>query len=104
MKATYNGQTIEYTLSKNNVHIVDSYKIRRKTAMKKFLRIIRDEAKKQGYNYKRFESCWYIEWQAHNYLYDKGVERERTGSVDLNEDESRWKIISYSVLAALYKP
>lgn len=104
MTLKYGEYTIEYTLSKNNVHIVDSYKVRRKAAMKRFLRLIREEAKKQGYTYKRFESCWYLEWQAHNYMYDKGIERARTGSVDLNEDESRLKILSYAIMAALYRP
>ena len=103
MTLTYKTFTIEYTLSKGNVHIVDSYKIRKKADMNGIVAAIRAEAKKKGYTYKRSNSSWVTEWRAHNYMYDKGQQRARTGSVDLNDNESRLKLLAYSVQSLLYR-
>ena len=103
MTLKYNNYTVEYTLTKKNIHIVDSYKIRKKADMNGIVAIIRAEAKKKGYTYKRSNSSWVTEWRAHNYMYDKGQQRSRTGSVDLNEDEGRLKLLSYSAMSLLYK-
>ena len=99
----YGNFTIQYTLSKNNVHIVDSYKIRKKADMNGIVSAIRAEALKQGFKYKRSNSSWVTEWRAHNYMYERGMERARTGSVDLNENESRLKLLSYSTMSLRYK-
>ena len=103
MTLKYGNYTIEYTLSKTNVHIVNSYKIRKKADMNGIVAAIRAEAKKKGFTYKRSNSSWVTEWRAHNYMYDKGQQKSRTGSVDLNEGESRLKLLSYSAMSALYK-
>lgn len=103
MTLTYKTFTIEYTLSKGNVHIVDSYKIRKKADMNGIVVTIRAEAKKKGYTYKRSNNSWVTEWRAHNYMYDKGQQRARTGSVDLNDNESRLKLLAYSAQSLLYR-
>lgn len=103
MTLKYGNYTIEYTLTKGNVHIVNSYKIRKKADMNGIVAAIRAEAKKKGFTYKRSNSSWVTEWRAHNYMYDKGQQRSRTGSVDLNEGESTLKLLSYSLMSARYK-
>ena len=103
MTLKYGNYTITYTLSKKNIQIVDSYKIRKKADMNSIVAAIRAEAKKEGYTYKRSNSSWVTEWRAHNYMYDKGKERARTRSVDLNENESRLKLVSYSAMSLLYR-
>lgn len=100
---TYGSYEIQYTLSKGNVHIVDSYKIKKKADMNGIVKAIRTEAKKQGFTYKRSNSSWVTEWRAHNYMYECGTERSRTGSVDLNENESKWKLLSYALMSLRYK-
>ena len=99
----YKGYVINYTLSKNNIHIVDSYKIKKKADMDAIVNLIRTEATKKGFKYKRSNSSWVTEWRAHNYMYDKRIDRARTGSVDLNENESRLKLLSYSTMALRYR-
>jgi hypothetical protein len=99
----YKNFTIQYKLSKGNIQIVDSYKIRKKADMNAIVKAIRAAALKKGFKYKRSNSSWVTEWRAHNYMYDKGQQRSRTGSVDLNENESRWKLLSYSLMSLLYK-
>ena len=102
-KLIYNKYEITYTLSKNNIHIVNSYKITKKADMTAIVKLIRAEALRLGYKYKRSDSSWVTEWRAHNYMYDKRMDRARTGSVDLNENEGRLKLASYSAMSALYR-
>ena len=99
----YKNFTIQYKLSKGNVQIVNSYKIKKKADMNAIVKAIRAEATKKGFKYKRSNSSWVTEWRAHNYMYDKGKERARTGSVDLNENESKLKLLSYNAMSLLYR-
>ena len=103
MTLTHNNMQIEYSMSAKNVHIVDSYKVRKPADMTAIIKLIKAEAKKQGFKYKRSKSSWLTEWKAHNYMYDRGTERARTGSVDLNENESTLKKLGYSLMAMRYK-
>jgi hypothetical protein len=103
MTITYKNQKITCTITKSNVQVVDSYKIRKAADMKAIIKLLRAEAAKKGFKYKRSESSWLTEWKAHNYMYDRNKERARTRSVDLNEGESRLKLLSYSAMALLYR-
>jgi hypothetical protein len=103
MTLKYGQYTISYSVSKGNVHIVDSYKICKKADMNAIVKLIRAEALKLGYKYKRSDSSWVTEWRAHNYMYDKYIDRARTASVDLNENESKLKLLSYATMSARYR-
>lgn len=103
MTLKYGKNEITFTLSKNNVHIVDSYKITKSADMLAIVNRIRSAALKLGFRYRRSNSSWITEWKAHNYMYDKGIERARTASVDFDENVSVLKLISYSLMAALYR-
>jgi len=95
--------SIKYTINKDNVHIQNSYKVSSDTVMRKYLISIKQKAKMdKNINYKRNINSWIKEWKAHNMLYIMGILKERTGSVDLNEDESKIKLSMYSLLAKLY--
>ena len=100
---TYNGMTIKVKFSAKNVQIVDSYKIRKVADMKAIIKLVKAEAKKRGLKYKRSDSSWLTEWKAHNYMYDKGTERARTASVDLDEGLGFLKSLAYTLLAIKYK-
>ena len=91
----------KYTLTKENIHIEDSYKIENKSEMRTILTIIRARAEKQGFHYNRSLASWVNEWTSHNLLYTRGVAKERTGSVDLNEDVSRFMRFCYWFLSNL---
>ena len=99
----YNGQKITCKFSKKNVQIVNSYKVRKPADMKAIIKLIKAEAKNRGFKYKRSDSSWLTEWKAHNYMYDRSVERSRTASVDLEEGLGFFKSLSYSLMAARYK-
>ena len=102
-KFTYKEQEITCVFSKKNVQVVDSYKVRKPADMAAIIKIIKAEAKKRDLKYERSNSSWLIEWRAHNYMYDRDIERARTKSVDLNEGEGFFKLLGYLVLACMYK-
>lgn len=99
----YKNLVINYSASSKNIHIDDSYKIRKSADMSGIVAAIRSEMLKKGIKYKRSNSSWVTEWKAHNYMYDRGQQRSRTADVDLNENESRLKLLSYSLMARRYK-
>lgn len=99
----YGNLRITYTATKNNVQIVNSQRITKKSDMNAIVKLIRSEAAKLGFKYKRTNSSWVTEWRAHNYMYNKGIERNRTKSVDLNENESRTKLLSYTLMSLRYR-
>ena len=103
MTVKYGEHVISFSISKSNVHIVDSYKITKKADQTAIVKLIRAAAAKLGFTYKRSIDSWVTEWRAHNYMYDKGMQRSRTGSVDLDEKASRVVLASYKVMAALYR-
>ena len=103
MTVKYGKYEISFNATKNNVQIVNSYRVTAKADMNAIVKLIRAEAKKLGFTYSRSNSSWVTEWRAHNYMYDCGVERSRTGSVDLSEKENKLKLASYKVMAALYR-
>ena len=103
MTLKYGKYEITFHLTKNNVQIVNSYKIQKKADMTAIVKLIRAAALKLGFKYKRTDSSWVTEWRAHNYMYDKGIDRTRTASVDLNENESKVKLASYSAMSVLYR-
>ena len=71
--------------------------------MNAIVKLIRAEAQKLGFTYKRSNTSWVTEWRAHNYMYDKRIDRTRSASVDLNDNESKLKLASYTVMSALYR-
>lgn len=103
MTVKYGKNEISFTASKSNVHIVNSYEITKKADMEAIVKLIRGAAKKAGLTYKRSNDSWVTEWRAHNYMYEKGMQRSRTGSVDLSEKESKLVLASYKVMSALYR-
>ena len=103
MTVKHGKNEITYTLTKGNVRIVNSYKITKRADMNAIVKLIRAEAAKLGFKYKRSNSSWVTEWRAHNYMYDKRIDRARSASVDLNDNESRLKLASYNVMSALYR-
>ena len=103
MTINYGKYEISFIATKNSIKIINSYKITKKSEMNAIVKLIRAEALKLGFKYRRSNSSWVTEWRAHNYMYDKGIERARTASVDLNEDESRLKLASYKTMAILYR-
>ena len=99
----YKNFTITYTATKKNIQIKNSHRVTKKADMTAIVSRLRTDAKKLGYTYQRSNSSWVTEWRAHNYMYDKHIRRSQTASVDLNENESKAKLLSYSLMSLLYR-
>ena len=86
-----------------NIKITESYTITDPACMLDALNLIREEAQRFNIQYKRTNMSWIREWKAHNMLYKAGVQKERTGSTDLNEDETLRRRLGYWFLSLFYK-
>ena len=86
-----------------NIKITDSYTMTDPVRMLDTLNFIRKEAQRFNIQYKRTNASWIREWKAHNMLYKAGVQKERTGCTDLNEDESLHRRLGYWFLSLFYK-
>lgn len=67
----------------NNIHIVDSYKVKN---IEEFIDQLINIVEKD-FKYKRAGKAWVAEWYAHNLAYKFGILRNHTKDVDLNDDE-----------------
>lgn len=84
------------------IHIKDSYLIKRNKDIKAVLKYIRDldEYKKlKEAGYTRTPKSEFREWKGHNVLYKFGYKRSRTGSVDIDQNEPKWRRFVYAILS-----
>ena len=95
----FEGNLIQAEYNSRNIHIFNSYKVKRKRDMKRILMLIRCASFNRGIFYSRKEKSWIREWKAHNILYKLGIKKERTESVDLNENESILRRFGYFILS-----
>lgn len=54
--------------------------------------------KKLKDRYKRTDKSWIKEWIAHNRLYRRGLFIEHTRDVDLDENESKLRLLGYNII------
>lgn len=88
-----------YTVSTNNVHIVDSWKVSKRDFSRCLARIESEHSECETWNRRRWSLR--MEWAAHNALYLIGVFRSRTKDVDLNYPLRWWVALGYNTLGAL---
>lgn len=81
---------IAVTVTKDNIHIVDSYKIKKRKDMKLYLSYLKNCGR---YDYcEVFNRCMFDlvnEWMTHNNLYKIGYEPLRTRDCDLDYSQ-KW--------------
>lgn len=94
---------MEYTLTANNLHLVDSYKVR-KWNMRKELKRIKYNDPTPTMVFKRCLCSLKLEWICHNFLYKIGYQRERTKDADLDNpcDHPEWEYIVGGLLVWLF--
>lgn len=107
MLINHNGIELEVIVCFDNTHIEDSYRIKTRRDMRTVLEYIRLRTLSikplpvEPMVLRRSLASQIREWRAHNLLYALGIERERTGSVDLNEERPAVRTL-YAVLSVLY--
>ncbi|MDO4566798.1 MAG: hypothetical protein Q4B42_05650 [Oscillospiraceae bacterium] len=85
----YRGPGIENP----DIQVVDSYRVQDIREINLICDLIAKytlETNNGGINYERSVSSMVLEWVAHNKLYEYGYQRNRTGSVDLDNAEDRF--------------
>lgn len=96
---------LSYKLTADNLHIDDSYKIRKRKAMQTYLIYIYEYAVTHDDDYsiykKRTIKSMIEEWRSHNLLYDLHLFRSRTKDVDINVPSKFW-LFMYKVLSIFY--
>ena len=97
------NKNISFSYGENPcIHIKDSYLIQSKEDIKSMLEYIRSlsgykQLQRDGYT-RTFESE-YREWKAHNFLYNIGFQRKRTGTVDIDQNEPKLCRFIYAILS-----
>lgn len=93
------GKKIEYSLSQDNCHIINSYLITSIDIMKKFIEQLLCEA---PFNARPVMS-YVDEWCAHNFLYDYKIAVDSTKDVDLDLHENIFRKFAYFILGLIYR-
>lgn len=98
---------IEYYVTKNNIHIENSYILTKEDRIRQYLINLRDNVESCELNcivlYRRTIKSLTKEWIAHNVLYKLHIARSHTKSVDLNI-ESWYRILCYNIIYFVSKP
>ena len=98
----YSECIINVLLNTNNTSIKDSYRIRRINDMVNVLKKIRNTCDDSYAIHKRSIFGMVNEWRVHNLLYFLHIKRRKTGTVDLNVNQSIWVKIAYTLLSVFY--
>lgn len=95
-------EELDYILSKENLHIVDSYLIEDPMEMENYIHLIRVTKARPDYAISKLPMKYMVdEWKAHNLYYKMGLWRSHTKDVDINENDLKNKIC-YWTAARLY--
>lgn len=97
---------LDITITNNNIHIQDSYKVESRSTKGTIIESIReymeDYAPQMDYPLKhRTNKSAVREWVAHNNLYKLNIERQRTGSVDLDYPQKWYEKLGYFILSII---
>ena len=90
-------------VSKNNIHIEDSYKVNTREDMQMILTDIRAKhSLEESDVLKRTDKSLIKEWSAHNLFYNLHLFRSHTKDVDLNYPQSKITEIVHSIVSIFY--
>ena len=88
---------LEITYTKYNTHVKDSYKVKDKDEIERQVYWIIQHREAMHYP-TRTSKSYEREWIGHNRLYNWHIERERTGSVDLNENQNPFEKLFWYII------
>ena len=91
---------INYTVTDNNIHIEDSYKLTKKTFKNLLNEIKKEYPLNKVLNIRNLCSLK-LEWMTHKFLYKIKYQINRTKDVDLDIMETPKRLFGYHVIGAL---
>lgn len=88
------------TITNNNIHITDSYKVKIRESMKNILNILREYLNDSNITMKtpldyRSNNSMIREWITHNNLYRLGLYQDRVKDIDLNHPQKWYHKLGY---------
>ena len=101
-----NAMSVSFDEKNLNIRVENSYLFHSKNAIKigvEYIISLPEFQKIRNAGFTRTEKSMINEWIAHNFLYYKGYQKNRTGSVDIDQAEPRWRRFVYWILAKLYR-
>ena len=90
---------MKYTISNNNLHLIDSYKVSKKRFDGELNRIKAIHPNSDVW--KRTRCSLKLEWATNNGLYALGIKRDRTKDVDINYPLKWYEKVMYSIAGFL---
>lgn len=87
---------IVYKVLSNRIKIIDSYKITDRSRMREIIYAIQHKYPEVKFNRDYVDLV--KEWVAHNRLYKWHIKSEKTKDVDLEFEESKWRMFVYKIL------
>lgn len=96
----YNNLEIEYKVTNSKLAIIDSYKITQKADMMNILYNIMNQESLNWPVFQRKVKGMVEEWRAHNILYNFGLFRSHTQTVDLEADQKWFFKIIWKILGS----
>lgn len=93
---------IKYTISQDNLHLVDSYKVPTRRFDRELNSI--QALHPSSDVWKRTRKSIKREWSAHNGLYMIGYKRDHTKDVDLDYPQTFWEKFKFTVVGIAFWP
>ena len=93
---------IKYTIAKDNLHLVDSYKVPTRRFDRELNQIEAIHPKSDVW--KRSRRSMRREWTTHNGLYSLGLFRSHTKDVDINYPQPLWEKAAYAIGSFIFWP
>lgn len=91
--------TTKYTITKDDLHIIDSYKVEKKAYHRTYAQIkaLHPDSDVWKRSYKSLDR----EWATHTLFYDLHLFRSHTKDVDLNYPQKLWEVIGYGIVGRI---
>lgn len=86
---------LEYTITSNNLHLIDSYKVSKRLFEGVLLYIQGDHPESEVWRKGMFEMQ--MEWAVHNSCYALHIKRAETKDCDLNYPQRWWVRCAYII-------
>ena len=93
---------LKLNIGEQDIQIVDSYKVTKRSDIKKYISEIKTEYSSHPVFKKISEKTLIYEWCVHNLLYKLNILRSRTKDVDLNSNKTKMEIFLYRFLSIFY--
>lgn len=99
----FNNEIFCVILGEDNSVVKNSYKIQKTSDIKSFLKKIKDDERYSDttIGLRNFNGL-VREWEAHNLLYNIGILKDRTGSVDFELNPKWYFKVGYFLISLFY--